>query len=255
VSLVPSVTEILFALGLGGRVVGVTDWCTNPPEAASKPKIGKYAEPSLEAVVAQAPDLVVASADSTKPAFVARLEAAGLPVYVVYPKSLAETARTMRDLGRVTGASREGEKLAADLEDAVRRAAGPPSSAGRRPRVLLCVSLRPLMVAGPKTLAGDLIRAVGAENVVPAGAANYPTWGMEAVLEKDPDVIVVSPLPGDPDPAQVFGPGRELRAVSGGRVVAVEADWLQRPGPRLSLGLGALSRAAWPREPVSQRAP
>jgi iron complex transport system substrate-binding protein len=239
------VTEILFALGLGDRVVGVTDWCTFPAEAAQKPKIGRYADPSLEAVVSQAPDLVVASADSTKPALVARLEGAGLPVYVVYPRTLPETAETMRGIGRVTGAAKEGERLARELEDAARRAGGRSSPRGH-PRVLLCVSLRPLVVAGPKTLAGDLIRAVGGENVVPPGPASYPTWGMEAVLAKDPDVIIVSPHPGEPDPAQIFGARRELRAVSNGRVVTVEADWVHRPGPRLALGLDALARAVAP---------
>lgn len=180
VSLVPSVTETLFALGLGGRVAGVTEFCTYPPEAAARPRVGSYASPSLEAVAALAPDLVFASADMTRPAAVSRLEALGVPVYVVYPRSLAQTAWTLRAIGAVAGAPDAGERLAAELEAAVRRVEAAVSGRAR-PRVLLCVMVQPLVVAGPGTLADDLIAAAGGRNCVPPGPAAYPTWGPEAL--------------------------------------------------------------------------
>lgn len=180
VSLVPSVTETLFALGLGGRVAGVTEFCTYPPEAAARPRVGSYASPSLEAVAALAPDLVFASADMTRPAAVSRLEALGVPVYVVYPRSLAQTAWTLRAIGAVAGAPDAGERLAAELEAAVRRVEAAVSGRAR-PRVLLCVMVQPLVAAGPGTLADDLIAAAGGRNCVPPGPAAYPNWGPEAL--------------------------------------------------------------------------
>ncbi|MFU8855485.1 MAG: ABC transporter substrate-binding protein [Deferrisomatales bacterium] len=242
VSLVPSVTETLFALGLGEQVVGVTEFCTFPPGALAKPRVGSYAAPSLEAVAALTPELVFASADMTRPAAVARLESLGIPVYVVYPRSLAGTVQMLRDVGAVAGAPRAGQGLAQELESTVERVKAAVS--GReRPGVLLCVMVQPLVVTGPGTLADDLITTAGGRNCVPPGPAGYPTWGPEAVLAADPDVIVVSPHPGQPDPGALFRKWPELRAVAQRRVVAVETDWVHRPGPRLSLGLEALARA------------
>ncbi|MBE0618374.1 MAG: ABC transporter substrate-binding protein, partial [Proteobacteria bacterium] len=95
VSLVPSVTEMLFALGAGDRIVGVTEFSDFPEETRALPKVGSYAEPSLEAVVALEPDLVIAAADMTRPTTVSRLEAVAVPVYVVYPRNLAGTAQAL----------------------------------------------------------------------------------------------------------------------------------------------------------------
>ncbi|GAB4260793.1 MAG: ABC transporter substrate-binding protein [Deferrisomatales bacterium] len=245
VSLVPSVTEILFQLGLADRVVGVTTFCDYPPEAARKPKVGGYADPSLEALVALRPELVVAAADSVKPALVSRLDALHIPVFVVYPKTLAETAETIRLLGAVTGVPARGVAEAERLLDAARQLAR-PSGEHARPGVLLCVMVRPLVVAGPGTLGDDLIRLAGGRNVVPPGANRYPTWGPEAVLAADPDIIVVTAHPGEEAPARIFERWPELRAVSEGRVHQLPADWIHRAGPRLAQGVRALCQVIHP---------
>ena len=103
--------------------------------------------------------------------------------------------------------------------------------------------VQPLTVAGPETLVGDLIDAAGGRNVVPAGVSRYPTWGSEALLLADPDLIVVSSHPGTPNPANRFTAWPELKAVKGKQIVSVTSDWVHRPGPRLSLGLKALAKA------------
>ncbi len=245
VSLVPSVTEVLFAVGAGDRLVGVTRFCTYPPEARNLPQVGGYADPSLEAIVALSPDLVFGAADSTPPALIRRLEALGIPVYVVYPRSLADTVATIRQVGRVAGVPGGGQAVADHLEatvETVRRAVqGLP-----RPEVLLCIMVRPLVVAGPGTLGHDLVEAAGGRNVVPPGPSRYPTWGAESLLAADPEVIIVSPHPGEPFPVRFFGRWPELRAVASGRVVPIESDWLHRPGPRLAQGLRALAEALHP---------
>ncbi len=245
VSLVPSVTEVLFALGAQDRVAGVTRFCTYPLEARSKPKVGGYADPSLEAIVALGPDLVFASADATKPSLIERLDALSVPVFVVYPRSLDGTVEMLRQVGRVAGVAGAGDRAAAALADTASRVRA--RVAGRpRPGVLLCIMVRPLVVAGPGTLGDDLIAVAGGRNAVPEGAGRYPTWGPESLLGADPEVIVVSPHPGDPAPRRLFFQWPELRAVAAGRVVEIPSDWIHRPGPRLARGLEALARALHP---------
>lgn len=242
VSLVPSVTEILFALGLEERIVGVTRFCNYPERAKSKPQVGDYANPNLEAVLMQQPDLVFISADAASQALLARMESLGLTVYVIYPRGISDTIETIRAIGRVTGAERRGAELARQLDETAQRVT--TAVAGRqRPRVLFCVMVQPLTVAGPATLVGDLIKTAGGDNVVAAGANRYPTWGSEALLLADPDLIVVSPHPGTPNPADLFAQWPELKAVKTQRVVTVTPDWVHRPGPRLGLGLAAMADA------------
>ncbi len=245
VSLVPSVTEILFAVGAGDRLAGVTRFCTYPPAARRLPKVGGYADPSLEAIVALSPDLVFGAADSTPPALIRRLEALGIPVYVVYPRSLRDTVETIRTVGYVAGVPEGGRAVADALQNAVERVRSAVQGLPR-PGVLLCIMVRPLVVASPGTLGHDLLEAAGGRNVVPPGTARYPTWGAESLLAADPEVIIVSPHPGEPVPERFFEQWPELRAVTSGRVVRVESDWLHRPGPRLAKGLWALARALHP---------
>jgi len=242
VSLVPSVTEILFALGLGDRVVGVTEFCTYPSAALSKARAGGYGSPNLEAVVGLRPDLVLTSADATSPAFVSRLESLGIPTYVVYPRSLADTSAMIKNIGRVTGALEQAEKQAQCLDQTV--AAVRDAVAGlSRPRTLVSVMLQPLIVAGPETLANDLLQTVGAENIVPQSPGRYPTWNPEAVLAADPDVFLVSQHSVEVNPGELFAGWSALKAVRENRVVSIDPDLILRPGPRLALGLAAMARA------------
>ncbi len=242
VSLVPSVTEILFALDLGDRIVGVTRFCTYPEEAKSKPQVGDYSNPSLEAVLLQQPDLVIISADSASPALLSRMERLGLSVYVIYPRGIAETIATIRALGQVTGAALKGEQMARQLAATVEQVR--TAVAGqKRPRVLFCVMVQPLTVAGPGTLVDDLITVAGGENVVPESPGRYPTWGAEALLLANPELIIVSPHPGTPNPADHFAAWPELSAVKKHRIVSVTPDWVHRPGPRLILGLASMLKA------------
>lgn len=242
VSLVPSVTEVLFALGLGERVVGVTDYADYPSAARRKPHVGSYAAPSLEAIVAARPDMVFAAGDVDPPALVARLGDLGIPVYVVYPRSIADTLTMLERLGAVTGVPAAGKQLSEELRRTVARVEA--AVAGQPPvRVLLFEMVQPQVVAAPGTLEDDLLRTAGGVNVVPSGTLRYPTWGPEGVLAADPEAIIVAPFTGAPDPTHYFRRWPELSAVKHGRISIIDPDWLQFPGPRLACGLVALARA------------
>ncbi len=239
VSLVPAVTEILYALGQQDRIVGVTNFCNYPAAARAKARIGDYANPSLEVLAAMDPDLVFMAADMSSPELLHRLEALEIEVYVVYPRKLDETARLIRDLGRLLDCRLQADALADELVQAA-DCARILTADLPRVRVLCTVMSEPLVVAGRNTLLDDLISLAGGTNVVPEGLNRYPTWGIESVLAADPDVILVSPHPGQADPSAFYRDWPELTAVQTGRLVAIDADWIQRPGPRLVLGLAAL---------------
>ena len=242
VSLVPSVTEVLFALGLEKQIVGVTSFCTYPKQARSKPQVGGYPNPNLEAILEQHPDLVFLAADPATPTLLARMEDLGLPVYVVYPQGVQATIEMIRTLGQVTGVPANGEKLAQQLATTVATVKTLVTGQSH-PRVLFCIMVHPLTVAGPRTLVGDLLETAGAENVVADGVNRYPTWGTEALLLADPDLIVVSPNSNTPNPAELFAAWPELQAVRNKHIISVVSDWVHRPGPRLGLGLLSLTAA------------
>ncbi|MBN1958406.1 MAG: cobalamin-binding protein [Desulfuromonadales bacterium] len=244
-SLVPAVTEILFALGLEERIVAVTEYCTYPAAAKDLPTVGEYADPGLENILLFKPDLVIASADMNRPALVERLEALKIPVYVVYPHTVDETLKTIEGIGQITGAGIAAEHITAMIRAQI--TALQKKIAGKtRPEVLEVVMLHPLTVAGPKTFVDDVIRLAGGHNVVTEGPSRYPTWNPEALLTANPEAIIVSSYPGQPDPWQFFAQWPQLRAVKNDEIIHIEADWIHRPGPRMILGIKALAQALHP---------
>lgn len=245
VSLVPSVTEILFKLGLEKHIVAVTDFCTYPEAAQKLPKVGNYADPSLESILLHKPDLIIAAADMNRPALVRRLELLKIPVYVVYPQTVAATLETIQNLGKVTGAEKQSRQLVHSIEMRIQRIQQKISNS-KKPTTLECVQLQPLTVAGPDTFVADIITIAGGQNVVPKGPSRYPTWNIEALLTVDPETIIVSSYSGQPDPKHYFDRWPQLRAVQNQRIINIDADWIHRPGPRLILGIETLAQVLHP---------
>ncbi|NLC71581.1 MAG: ABC transporter substrate-binding protein [Desulfuromonadaceae bacterium] len=242
VSLAPSVTEVLYSLDAAELLVGVTEYSDYPPQALSKPRVGRYDQPSLEGIVALRPDLVVAAADSHSPALVKALEDLGIATFVIYPRSLRETLDTIGAIARITGREEAGHALVDGMERYLRQVK--TAVAGKnRPRVLLCAMVRPLTVCGPRTIGGELIAAAGGENVVPDGQGRYPTWNLETLAEAAPEIILAVSHAGDDDPAAFFTPLMGQAGVVRGQVHVLAADWVHRPGPRLLLGLWEMARA------------
>ena len=243
VSLAPSLTECVFAVGAGDRLVGVTDRCDYPPAALSLPKIGGFGPRMMgvESILAAKPDLVLTIA-SFHGGVTEQVARAGVKVMAFEPKTFADIAAMLREIGGATGHAAEGEKLAAEIETAV--AAGPPPRE-QKPKVLIVVGTDPLYCAGPGTFLGQMVALAGGENVLAAGLGDYPQVGDEAILERRPDVIL---LPDNMGAGSVDSLKRRpgwsgLPAVKSGRVVALPGDLVSRPGPRILEALAAVRRA------------
>lgn len=239
VSLSPGTTEMLFALGLGKRVVGDTTYCDYPPAAKAIAKVGDV-NTSDEKVLALHPDLVVADGVANARA-VARLTRLHLPVLAVTPTSLAGVEDSLRQIGARTGMGARANVVIGQMEHKLRLAAQIAAADHRpRPRVLVVVQTAPLWTAGRGTFMDDLVTRAGGVNVGSA-ISGYGTFSKEQLIIHPPDVIL-----GDAGTQAAFQANpllRRLPAVRAGRIFAIDPDLTSRPGPRLADGLVLVARA------------
>ena len=232
VSLAPSVTEIVFALGAGDRLVGVCGECDHPPEAARLPRVGGWVVPSVEAVLAARPDVVFAVPSPGNHEAVLALERAGTRVEVVHDRVLADLWDAVRRIAAVLGVPARGEQLGADLarrlDEVHARVAGLPA-----PRVLVVVGHDPLIVVGGGTLQDELVRLAGGVNVAADAGTAWPALPLEVVVARAPDVIVDAAMGTDAGGRRLFARLTTVPAVRDGRVVALRDDAFLRAGPRV----------------------
>jgi iron complex transport system substrate-binding protein len=245
VSLAPSMTETLYALGLGEKVVGVTVFCDQPPEARGKPKIGGMSNPSLEAVYSLRPDIVVMTMDGNPKEFEDRLRALGIRTYVSRARSIHEFPMAVREMGSALGAVQKADELAMGMDKRMEgyRAARP----GVPERVLFIVWPEPLIVAGPGTAVDDAIRLLGHENAAVLRGedlSRYPKYSIEEVIRRKPDVILIGR--GHEDIRRLSERLLErlgsTPAVRNGKVFFL-SDRLYRLGPRVMDGIGEMAES------------
>jgi iron complex transport system substrate-binding protein len=239
VSIAPSNTEILFALGLGAKVVGVTEACDYPPDAKSKPKVGQV-EMNIEKIAEMSPDLVVAVASMQLPV-IETLSNLGIPVLALDPKNLSDVLDSITLVGTATGAEEASRLfvtgLAGRIQDTQRKAVEAIAEEGR-PRVFVEIWDDPLMTAGPGTFIDELIRIAGGENIAGDAGMEWPEFSVEVVVERDPDVIIT--VWTEPEDVLARPAWNRISACKKGRIRKVNPDILTRPGPRLVEGLAEL---------------
>jgi iron complex transport system substrate-binding protein len=246
VSLSPATTEILFALGLGDRIIGVTSYCDHPEEAKSKPKIGGMSNPSLEAIVTLKPDLVVMTTDGNPREVEERLRSLKIRTYVFRARRLAQLPAGIRELGAAVGVAERGDLLAKRIEDAVRA----ESSRGRKHaharKVLFIVWPEPLLVAGPGTAIDDAIVLLGMRNAASEARTAYPRYSIEEVIHQAPDVLFVGKASGMDMSVVTQGILRKLSSIPAVRnnAVCFIGDGLYRLGPRVVPGIRELAECA-----------
>lgn len=249
ISLAPNVTEILFALGLESRVVGVTSYCDFPEAAKSKDKVGDTLQPNLEKIISLKPDLVVVSTSSQLENLTRRLDQLAIPVYVTNPRAVREVAASIRSLGEVTGTSERARTLTGEMEsriDAVERRTGGLA----RPRVLYVLQTGPLITAGRNTFINDLINIAGGQSISGDQTADYPQFSRETVVARAPEIIVAPSIHGaelvkQSDLRRDFATTPAIRS---NRIVWVTPDLVDRPGPRIVEGLEQLAKGLHPPE-------
>lgn len=252
VTLAPNLTELAFALGLGPRVVGVSDYVTWPPEATKRPRLGGLFDPSLETVVGLEPDLAILLPSQSEVA--TRLEHAGIDTLTVGIESVEDVARAARTIGGRCGAEAAGRELAERLhEELAPRPLGRSPRTGRPLRVLLSIDRAPgrtesLLVAGPGTYLDELLTRLGAENVFADAPVRYPQVGMEEILDRAPEVILeLRAEPIAPDAGErLLDDWRRyptLPAVQHDALTLIARSYTMVPGPRLPLLYNRLAQA------------
>ena len=248
VSLVPSVTESILAIGAGERLVGRTRYDT-APELARLPSVGGGLDPSLEELVALDPDLVIGWDAAAYRGLAPGLERVGIPFYAARIEDTTGVFRTLDRLGVLLDAGPESERVARALRDtlaAVKDRADAARGGDPRPVVFYALPGDPPRTAGPDTFIGQIIQVAGGKPAFPEVVGDWPEVSLEAVLARQPDVVVI-PVEGGGDDATSRLAGtvgwRELGAVREGRVITVPADLFQRPGPGLGRAARLLSDA------------
>lgn len=241
VSLVPSLTEALCWLGLGHHLIGVSDWCVHPAAAVAKlPKLGGTKTPAIARILALAPDLVIANHEENRRRDVEQLEAAGVPVWVTYPRSVRDGVALLRELAEmgVTSGARSAQVDPIEAAVAAAEAARPP----RRARVFCPIWKNPWMSVGGDTYAHDLLALCGGENVfADHGDRRYPLVKPDEIVAAAPEIILL------PDEPYAFGPREaaelaalDVPAAANGRIHLIDGTLVSWYGPRIQRALETL---------------
>jgi iron complex transport system substrate-binding protein len=233
VSLAPSNTEILFALGLGDKVVGVTDWCDYPPEALDKEKVGSFDTPDTEKIVALTPDLILVAYGTTMDVINSLIES-GLTVFGIKTTDLDDVLNDIRTVGNITGKKAEANALTSEMESRIQAVTDETSELEERPRVFYIVWHDPLWTAGSETFIHELIEKGGGVNIC-QNITGYTTISIEEVVARNPEVIITSEWSFEW--AQNVTSLNSTDARQNGRIYQGDDDLVQRPGPRLVDGL------------------
>ncbi len=246
VSLAPSLTEILFALGAGDALVGVTDFDNYPPEVREKRSVGGGIDPNLEVIVALRPDLVFLAADANRWGTLVQLERLNIPVYGVKPIGVEGVFDSIEKVGEAVGRRQQAEALIAKMR---RRLNAVSEKVGEldKPKVLYAVWIDPLIVAGRETVIHDLIRLAGGTNAV--RERGFPRLDLEAVFNHPPDLILLAFDRGGLGYREILPhlPGwRDIPAVRQGAIRVIDANVMNRPGPRIVEAVEVLARVLHP---------
>ena len=248
ISLVPSLTEVLFSLGLDKQVVGVTDFSTYPPAARTKPRIGSFFNLNLEKIISLHPDLVVASMEGKQEKIIVSLKKFHLPIYRVNPRSLNDIYRSISNLGEITSTLSRAQQVILSMKKQVgaveRRVAHRPKK-----RVFYQVGVDPIVTVNGGTFAADLIQRAGGILVTEKNPILYPRYSIERVIADNPQVIIISSMSPKTNYRRFAGTWKKWRSIEAVRlnqVYVIEADLVDRPSPRIVIGLKKIARLLHP---------
>jgi iron complex transport system substrate-binding protein len=248
VSLAPNITEILFSLGLDQEIVGVSIHCNFPEKVQGKVRVGSYVSLDFEKIVSLKPDLIIATGAGNTKDMVDRLERLGFPTFVIFPRNIEDVTRSVGHLSQLVGREKEGAEIIQEMkkrrERVVALTLGVP-----RPRVFLQIGEAPIVTVGKNSFADDLIRLAGGDNVAGNEKETYPRFGMEEILKRSPDVILISsmnPRGNYQRVLQEWSRWKTIPAVKNGQIYLIDSDLIDRPSPRIVEGLEEIARILHP---------
>jgi iron complex transport system substrate-binding protein len=250
VSLAPNITEILFSLGLDQEIVGVSIHCNFPEKVQSKVRVGSYISLDFEKIVSLKPDLIIATGAGNTRDMVDRLERLGFPTYVIFPKNVEDVIQSVGHLSQLVGREKEGAEIIQEMkrrrERVMELTLGLP-----RPRVFLQIGEAPIVTVGKNSFADDLIRLAGGDNVAGNEKEMYPRFGMEEILKRSPEVILISsmnPRGNYQKVLQEWSRWKTIPAVKNGQIYLIDSDLIDRPSPRIIEGLEEMARVLHPEQ-------
>ncbi len=238
VSMAPNLTEILFALGLGDKIVGVAAGSDYPPAAVSKPKMGTFWQPSIEAVIAAKPDLVITLGFSQQRNLAQRLERIGYRTATVNIERISELSEAIRTIGEVTGRKPRADELVRAISEKLENLSA-LVGAREKVKILWVVQREPLRVAGRNTFVNEMIELAGGENAIGPTVHKYPPISSEQVYACGADVIIepamtTKDLAGQRAGAvKYWSRFKNIGPVKNGRIYVIDGDIVSRLGPRL----------------------
>jgi len=251
VSLAPNLTEILFALGLGEKVVAVSSDSDYPPEAANKNKVGTFWQPNTEAIIASKPDLVITENFEQQKSAAETLKRLGYKVLTLKIESVEELLAGIKDIGAATDAQNRADKLVEDIANRLNNLRSKLAGTDKV-KVLWVVQAEPLRVAGRSTFLNELIELASGENAIGPTIQQYPPIGTEELLACGAETIIqsamrVSNIPEQQQAAERFwSKWLTLPAVKNNRIYVIDPDTTLRLGPRLCQGLELVVRCLHP---------
>jgi iron complex transport system substrate-binding protein len=253
VTLVPSVTETLFALGIGDEVVGVSSYDDYPPEVTRLPRVGTFLTPNIEAIAALRPTLVIGRGISSNQREIRALNAMGYETLMIEDDSLRQIEQSIRLIGTRVSKSQQANAIVAGIEanvNDVRARVRPFPSR----RALMLVGHQPIVAVGTGTFLDDLLKLAGADNIADASAQQWPQLSIEYIVAMRPEVILDGQMGSDPKaPSHFWEAYPTIPAVKNHRVVGYPEDRTLHPGPRVGTTLEMLARLIHPEAPVTPR--
>lgn len=235
VSLAPSITETLYFLSLGDKVVGVTRYCNFPPEAQKKTIIGGVIDPNYEIMTSLKPDLIIMTVEGNTRENFNKLSELGFKIFVTNPRNFNGIFKTILDFGKIFGIESKAKHLVDSLRaelDKVRKL----NIVEKKPKIFVVLSLNPLMTAGKNTFINEIIERAGGLNIAGTLKQNYPILNREEILKVNPDIIILTESNVERDELlRQFPEWKHINAIRENKVFKVDPDILFRPSPRVIL--------------------
>jgi iron complex transport system substrate-binding protein len=246
VSLAPSITELIYALGAGDRVVGVTAFDNYPPEVQDVPKVGDFNGPNVEAIIAQKPDIIFASSLSGKDQMESLQQSTGIPVAVLEARNIEQIYESIQLIGKLTGMQERGQEVIREMQNKIDEISGKTKDLPRV-KVFYLLDINGNWTAGKGSFIDELITLAGGENIAADAGGEWVQYSTEELVKKNPDVIIMGAYAGKIEDVKKAEGYKDTNAVKNDKVFMISNDDIvSRASNRIVLGLEEIARILHP---------